>query len=219
MLQHSVSFSGGAAGAVSRITGTVGKGLAALTLDDEYQQKRRQQMSQKPTNLGQGLAKGGKSLFKVLFHLLVVFTLGTVTCIWNSAVLLQSFSNKQNIRILSNMLRIEYALFPLWATCQEMGLEASYWPGAVWTLYRIHKIFTWKRSSVNRHCFCLSNTETDKYKWVWTRSYSIPFTVVLFQLLMSRLIVLYTLVILFCMIIYAFGFRMKYFRYRECFQG
>ena len=56
---------GGAAGAVSRITGTVGKGLAALTLDDEYQQKRRQQMSQKPTNLGQGLAKGGKSFVKV----------------------------------------------------------------------------------------------------------------------------------------------------------
>eukprot|EP00795_Rhopilema_esculentum_P010930 gene10930-19765_t len=58
---------GGAAGAVSRITGTVGKGLAALTLDDEYQQKRRQQMSQKPTNLGQGLAKGGKSFVKGLF--------------------------------------------------------------------------------------------------------------------------------------------------------
>jgi len=58
---------GGAAGAVSRITGTVGKGLAALTLDDEYQQKRRQQMSQKPTNLGQGLAKGGKSFVKGIF--------------------------------------------------------------------------------------------------------------------------------------------------------
>ena len=56
---------GGAAGAVSRITGTVGKGLAALTLDDEFQQKRRQQMSQKPTNLGQGLARGGKSFVKV----------------------------------------------------------------------------------------------------------------------------------------------------------
>eukprot|EP00794_Sanderia_malayensis_P015967 gene15967-17573_t len=58
---------GGAAGAVSRITGTVGKGLAALTLDDEYQQKRRQQMSQKPTNLGQGIAKGGKSFLKGVF--------------------------------------------------------------------------------------------------------------------------------------------------------
>lgn len=52
-------------GAVSKITGTVGKGLAALTMDDEYQQKRRQAMSQRPTNLGQGLAKGGKGLVKV----------------------------------------------------------------------------------------------------------------------------------------------------------
>lgn len=55
---------GGVSGAVSKITGTVGKGLAALTMDDEYQQKRRQAMSQRPTNLGQGLAKGGKGLVK-----------------------------------------------------------------------------------------------------------------------------------------------------------
>ena len=55
---------GGVSGAVSKITGTVGKGLAALTMDDEYKQKRRQAMSQRPTNLGQGLAKGGKGLFK-----------------------------------------------------------------------------------------------------------------------------------------------------------
>jgi len=58
---------GGVSGAVSKITGTVGKGLAALTMDDEYQQKRRQQMSQRPTNLGQGLAKGGKGLVKGIF--------------------------------------------------------------------------------------------------------------------------------------------------------
>ena len=30
-------FEGGAAEAVSRITGTLGKGIAALTLDDDYQ--------------------------------------------------------------------------------------------------------------------------------------------------------------------------------------
>ena len=60
---------GGVSGAVSKITGTVGKGLAALTLDDEYQQKRRQQMSQRPTNVGQGLLKGGKGLAKVNLYL------------------------------------------------------------------------------------------------------------------------------------------------------
>ena len=49
---------GGVSGAVSKITGTFGKGLAALTLDEDYQQKRRENMSQRPTNLGQGLAKG-----------------------------------------------------------------------------------------------------------------------------------------------------------------
>ncbi|XP_065656239.1 intermembrane lipid transfer protein VPS13A isoform X1 [Hydra vulgaris] len=58
---------GGVSGAVSKITGTVGKGLAALTMDDEYQQKRRQRMSQKPTNLGQGLVEGGKGLVKGIF--------------------------------------------------------------------------------------------------------------------------------------------------------
>eukprot|EP00111_Clytia_hemisphaerica_P024656 TCONS_00072678-protein len=55
---------GGVSGAVSKITGTFGKGLAALTLDEEYQQKRRENMSQRPTNLGEGLAKGGKGLVK-----------------------------------------------------------------------------------------------------------------------------------------------------------
>ena len=60
-------FLGGVSGAVSKITGTFGKGLAALTLDEEYQQKRRENMSQRPTNLGEGLAKGGKGLVKVIF--------------------------------------------------------------------------------------------------------------------------------------------------------
>ena len=64
---------GGVSGAVSKITGTVGKGLAALTLDDEYQQKRRQQMSQRPTNVGQGLLKGGKGLAKVNFYSTYLF--------------------------------------------------------------------------------------------------------------------------------------------------
>ncbi|XP_035670900.1 vacuolar protein sorting-associated protein 13C-like isoform X6 [Branchiostoma floridae] len=53
---------GGTAGAVSRITGTVGKGLAALTMDDDYQQKRLQQMSKQPQSVQEGLARGGKGL-------------------------------------------------------------------------------------------------------------------------------------------------------------
>ncbi len=36
-----------------------------------------------------------------------------------------------------------------------MGLEASYLPGVVWTLYHIHSVFVSKRSSVNRHCYRL----------------------------------------------------------------
>lgn len=58
-------FSGGAAGAVSRITGTIGKGLAALTFDDDYQKKRREGLNKKPANIGEGFARGGKGLVMV----------------------------------------------------------------------------------------------------------------------------------------------------------
>ena len=56
---------GGAAGAVSRITGTLGKGIAALTMDDEYQESRRTAMSRKPTSVKEGLTRGGKGLLEV----------------------------------------------------------------------------------------------------------------------------------------------------------
>ena len=56
---------GGAAGAVSRITGTLGKGLATLTLDDDYQKKRREQMNKRPANVREGFARGGKGLVMV----------------------------------------------------------------------------------------------------------------------------------------------------------
>ena len=55
---------GGVSGAVSKITGTVGKGLARLTLDGEYQQLRRQRMSERPSNVGEGLLRGSKGLVK-----------------------------------------------------------------------------------------------------------------------------------------------------------
>ncbi|KAM8876931.1 intermembrane lipid transfer protein VPS13C isoform 3-T3 [Synchiropus picturatus] len=61
LLGHTV---GGAAGVVSRITGSVGKGLAAITMDKEFQQKRREEMNRPPKDFGESLAKGGKGLLK-----------------------------------------------------------------------------------------------------------------------------------------------------------
>ncbi|XP_060923538.1 intermembrane lipid transfer protein VPS13C isoform X1 [Limanda limanda] len=61
LLGHTV---GGAAGVVSRITGSVGKGLAAITMDKEYQQKRREEMNRPSKDFGASLAKGGKGLLK-----------------------------------------------------------------------------------------------------------------------------------------------------------
>ncbi|KAK9871302.1 hypothetical protein WA026_011571 [Henosepilachna vigintioctopunctata] len=58
---------GGAAGAVSRITGAMGKGVAVLTFDDEYQRKRRDQISKKPTTIQEGFARSGKGLVMGVF--------------------------------------------------------------------------------------------------------------------------------------------------------
>lgn len=65
-------FIGGAAGAVSRITGTIGKGLAALTFDDEYQKKRREGLNKKPANIGEGFARGGKGLVMVSIEIYIL---------------------------------------------------------------------------------------------------------------------------------------------------
>ncbi|XP_034747367.1 vacuolar protein sorting-associated protein 13C-like [Etheostoma cragini] len=61
LLGHTV---GGAAGMVSRITGSVGKGLAAITMDRDFQQRRREEMNRPPRDFGESLAKGGKGLLK-----------------------------------------------------------------------------------------------------------------------------------------------------------
>ncbi|MGH0166265.1 UNVERIFIED_CONTAM: hypothetical protein FKN15_072969 [Acipenser sinensis] len=53
---------GGLAGAASRITGAMAKGVAAMTLDEEYQQKRREEMNTQPRGLREGLTRGGKGL-------------------------------------------------------------------------------------------------------------------------------------------------------------
>ncbi|XP_020292498.1 vacuolar protein sorting-associated protein 13C isoform X2 [Pseudomyrmex gracilis] len=59
MLGHTV---GGMAGAVSKITGAMGKGIAALTFDKDYQKKRQEQLNKQPANLQEGLARSGKGL-------------------------------------------------------------------------------------------------------------------------------------------------------------
>ncbi|MGH0128153.1 UNVERIFIED_CONTAM: hypothetical protein FKN15_061461 [Acipenser sinensis] len=53
---------GGLAGAASRITGAMAKGIAAMTLDEEYQQKRREEMNTQPSGLREGITRGGKGL-------------------------------------------------------------------------------------------------------------------------------------------------------------
>ncbi|RZF46695.1 hypothetical protein LSTR_LSTR002558 [Laodelphax striatellus] len=52
---------GGAAGAMSRITGAMGKGLAALTFDEDYQRKRREQTEQQCT-VQESITRGGKGI-------------------------------------------------------------------------------------------------------------------------------------------------------------
>lgn len=59
LLGHTV---GGAAGAVSKITGAVGKGLATLTFDKEYQKRRREQNQRRPGNFHEGFVRSGKGL-------------------------------------------------------------------------------------------------------------------------------------------------------------
>lgn len=56
-----------------RITGAMGKGLAALTFDKEYQKKRREQLNKKPANLQEGLARSGKGLVMVSCFFFTLF--------------------------------------------------------------------------------------------------------------------------------------------------
>lgn len=65
---------GGAAGAVSRITGAVGKGIAALTFDEEYQRKRRDQLNRKPATVTEGIARSGKGLVMVRLRVYLILT-------------------------------------------------------------------------------------------------------------------------------------------------
>ncbi|KAI5278319.1 Vacuolar Protein Sorting-Associated Protein 13A [Manis pentadactyla] len=53
---------GGLAGAASKITSAMAKGVAAITMDEDYQQKRREAMNKQPAGLREGITRGGKGL-------------------------------------------------------------------------------------------------------------------------------------------------------------
>lgn len=58
----------GATGAIHRIIGSLGKGLAVLTFDDEYQKKRQEGLNKKPANIGEGFARGGIGVVTVIMR-------------------------------------------------------------------------------------------------------------------------------------------------------
>jgi len=53
---------GGAAGALSSITGTLGEGVSALTMDDKFRRERRSRLNRKS-----GFAESGINLFRGVF--------------------------------------------------------------------------------------------------------------------------------------------------------
>lgn len=48
-----------------RITGAMGKGIAALTFDKDYQKKRRDALNKRPATMQEGIARSGKGLVMV----------------------------------------------------------------------------------------------------------------------------------------------------------
>ena len=59
----SIWGAGGLFGAVSRVTGTLGKGLTNLTFDDELKKEKAQ--ANKPKGVKEGFTKGAQGLFHV----------------------------------------------------------------------------------------------------------------------------------------------------------
>jgi vacuolar protein sorting-associated protein 13A/C len=51
----------------------MGKGVAALTFDKDYQKSRRDALNKKPANLQEGLARSGKGLVMVSLNVSVFF--------------------------------------------------------------------------------------------------------------------------------------------------
>lgn len=50
----------------------MGKGLAVLTFDEDYQKKRRQNLNSKPKTFQEGMARSGKGLVMVRKPLLLI---------------------------------------------------------------------------------------------------------------------------------------------------
>ena len=60
---------GGAAGTVSRITGALGKGIASLTFDDKFLNKRREAIKKRGNqNFRESLARSSKGLAMGIFE-------------------------------------------------------------------------------------------------------------------------------------------------------
>jgi len=60
---------GGAAGTLSKITGSIGKGLATLTFDDKFKAKRREAIKKRSQqNFGESLARSGRGLVMGVFE-------------------------------------------------------------------------------------------------------------------------------------------------------
>eukprot|EP01132_Coremiostelium_polycephalum_P006743 gene6743-8360_t len=53
---------------ISKITNTIGTGVATLSFDDQYLQERKIQQAKKPKHIGEGLAMGGIGLGKGIFQ-------------------------------------------------------------------------------------------------------------------------------------------------------
>lgn len=73
---------------IFRITGAVGKGIAALTFDKEFQKKRRDNLNRRPANFQEGLARGGKGLVMVS-HRYIFFSMFKVTLFYRRVFLME----------------------------------------------------------------------------------------------------------------------------------
>lgn len=73
------------------------KGVAAITMDEEYQQKRREAMNKQPSSFKDGLTRGGKGLVSVRARVTPLFRgMGTESVAGNISVnLLFSFYSLQ----------------------------------------------------------------------------------------------------------------------------
>lgn len=58
----------GAFNSVSKITGSASSGIAALSMDKQYQKQREKMMSKKPKHIVDGIGMGVKSIFSGIGH-------------------------------------------------------------------------------------------------------------------------------------------------------